>query len=129
MPSAVEELVRWATPIITFRRTAARDTQLAGQEITKGDKVVMIYSSANRDERRIDRPHELDLSRDPNPHITFGGGGIHHCLGNQPARAQLRAIMTELLTRAPDIRPIGRPELTPSNFFNIVERQRCAPRP
>jgi cytochrome P450 len=129
MPSAAEELIRWASPIITFRRTASRDTQLAGQQITKGDKVIMIYSSANRDERRIERAHELDLSRSPNPHITFGGGGIHHCLGNQLARAQLRAILTELLTRAPEIRPVGPPDLTPSNFFNIVKRQRCAPRP
>jgi cytochrome P450 len=129
MPSAVEELIRWATPIITFRRTASRDTRLGGREVTKGDKIVMFYSSANRDERRIDRPHELDLSRSPNPHITFGGGGIHHCLGNQLARAQLRAILTELLTQAPEIRPTAAPELTPSNFFNIVKRQQCAPRP
>jgi cytochrome P450 len=128
MPSAVEELVRWATPIITFRRTAARDVEFRGQQITKGDKVVMFYSSANRDQTRIERPHELDLSRNPNPHITFGGGGIHHCLGNQLARTQLRAIMTELLTQAPNIQA-GEPELTPSNFFNIVKRMPCTPKP
>ncbi|MCD2188113.1 cytochrome P450 [Actinomycetospora soli] len=121
LPDAVEELVRWATPIMTFRRTASRDCELAGQQITEGDKVVMFYSSANRDEARIERPHELDLSRHPNPHISFGGGGIHHCLGNQLARFQLKALFTELLTRLPDLEA-GEPELTPGNFFNVVKR-------
>jgi cytochrome P450 len=128
MPTAVEELVRWATPIATFRRTAARDLEFGGREITKGDKVVMFYSSANRDATRFDRPNELDLSRKPNPHITFGGGGIHHCLGNQLARTQLKAMFTELLTQAPGITS-GEPVLTPSSFFNIVKRMPCTPRP
>ena len=124
MPDAVEEIVRWATPIMTFRRTAGRDCQLAGQQITEGDKVVMFYSSANRDESRIERPHELDLSRHPNPHLSFGGGGIHHCLGNQLARFQLKALFTELLTRLPDLQA-GEPELTPGNFLNVVKRMSC----
>ncbi len=119
--TAVEEIVRWATPIMTFRRTAAHDVEFRGQQITEGDKVVMFYSSANRDETRIDRAHELDLSRHPNPHISFGGGGIHHCLGNQLARFQLRALFTELLTRVPEI-TAGEPELMPSNFFHAVKR-------
>ena len=119
--TAVEEIVRWATPIMTFRRTAAHDVEFRGQQITEGDKVVMFYSSANRDENRIERPHELDLSRHPNPHISFGGGGIHHCLGNQLARFQLRALFTELLTRVPEI-TAGEPELMPSNFFHAVKR-------
>ncbi|MCD2189744.1 cytochrome P450 [Actinomycetospora soli] len=118
---AVEEIVRWATPIMTFRRTAARDLEFRGQQVTAGDKVVMFYSSANRDETRIERPHELDLSRHPNPHVSFGGGGIHHCLGNQLARFQLRALFTELLTRAPHI-AAGEPELMPGNFFHVVKR-------
>jgi cytochrome P450 len=121
MPDAVEEMVRWATPIMTFRRTAARDCELAGQQITEGDKVVMFYSSANRDSARIERPYEFDPSRHPNPHISFGGGGIHHCLGNQLARLQLNALFTELLTRCPDLQA-GEPELTPGNFFNVVKR-------
>jgi cytochrome P450 len=126
MPTAAEEIVRWATPIMTFRRTASRDCELDGQQITEGDKVVLFYSSANRDEAAIDRPHELDLSRNPNPHISFGGGGIHHCLGNQLARIQLRALFTELLTRCPDI-VAGEPELTPGNFFHVVKRMPCRP--
>ncbi|PVZ06935.1 cytochrome P450 [Actinomycetospora cinnamomea] len=125
MGSAVEELVRWATPIMTFRRTAARDLEFRGQRVTAGDKLVMFYSSANRDASRIERPHELDLSRHPNPHISFGGGGVHHCLGNQLARFQLRALFTELLTRAPHI-TAGEPELMPGNFFHVVKRMSCS---
>ncbi len=128
MATAVEEIVRWVTPIMTFRRTASRDCELDGVQITKGDKVVLMYSSANRDEWAIERPHELDLSRHPNPHVGFGGGGIHHCLGNQLARFQVRALFTELLTRCPDI-VAGEPELTPSNFFNIAKRMPCRPFP
>ncbi|WP_019875158.1 cytochrome P450 [Sporichthya polymorpha] len=128
MGTAVEEIVRWATPIATFRRTAARDCELDGVQITQGDKVVLFYSSANRDELAIERPHELDLSRHPNPHVGFGGGGIHHCLGNQLARFQVRALFSELLTRCPDI-VAGEPEMTPSNFFHIVKRMPCRPFP
>lgn len=123
--TAVEELVRWATPIMTFRRTASRDTELHNEQITAGDKVVMFYSSANRDDNAIDRPHELDLSRNPNPHVGFGGNGIHHCLGNQLARYQLRALFSELLTRAPQIESVGEPTMVPSNFFHQVKRMPC----
>ena len=121
MGTATEEFVRWATPIMTFRRTAARDLDFHGAHVTAGDKLVMFYSSANRDAARIERPHELDLSRHPNPHVSFGGGGIHHCLGNQLARFQLRALFTELLTRAPQL-VAGEPELMPGNFFHVVKR-------
>jgi cytochrome P450 len=126
MQTSVEELVRWATPIMTFRRTAARDCELDGVQIAEGDKLVMFYSSANRDETAIERAHELDLSRHPNPHISFGGGGIHHCLGNQLARFQIRALFIELLTRCPDI-VAGEPELSPGNFFHVVKRMPCKP--
>lgn len=120
MPSAVEEIVRWATPIMTFRRTAARDTELCGQRITEGDKVVMFYSSANWDTEVFDHPERLNLSRSPNKHISFGGGGIHHCLGAQLARRQLNATFRELLTRLPDIQVVGEPELGTGNFFHTV---------
>jgi cytochrome P450 len=128
MPVAVEELLRWATPIATFRRTAAHDTELDGVPITRGDKVVMFYGSANRDETVFDRATELDLSRSPNPHVSFGGGGIHHCLGNQLARFQIKALLTEVLTRCPDI-ATGEPVLSPSNFFHVVKRMPCRPFP
>ncbi|MCW2607013.1 MAG: cytochrome [Frankiales bacterium] len=122
LPGAVEEFVRWATPIMTFRRTAARDCELDGQRITAGDKVVLFYSSANRDETVFETPERFDLSRDPNPHVGFGGGGIHHCLGNQLARRQLAAVFRELLTRLPDLRVSGEPVYGTGNFFHTVQR-------
>jgi len=120
MPLAVEEIVRYATPIMTFRRTAAHDTELGGQHITEGDKVIMFYSSANMDTEVFDHPERLDLSRSPNKHVAFGGGGIHHCLGAQLARRQIAATFRELLTRLPDIRVVGEPELGNGNFFHTV---------
>ena len=120
MPTAVEEIVRWATPIMTFRRTAARDCQLGDAEITAGDKVVMFYASANWDDTVIDAPERFDLSRSPNRHVSFGGGGIHHCLGNQLARMQLAAMFTELLSRLPDIEVVGEPVYGNGNFFNAI---------
>lgn len=120
LATAVEEMVRWATPIMTFRRTAARDCELNGQRITKGDKVVMFYASANRDTEVFLDPMEFDLSRNPNPHVSFGGGGIHHCLGNQLARQQLQAIWHQLLTRLPDIATCGEPSYTVGTFFHGV---------
>jgi cytochrome P450 len=124
--TAVEELLRWATPIATFRRTAAHDTELDGVQITRGDKLIMFYGSANRDAQVIERPYELDLSRNPNQHITFGGGGIHHCLGNQLARFQIKALLIELLSRCPGI-IAGEPVISPSNFFHAVKRMPCRP--
>ena len=120
MPLAIEEIIRWATPIMTFRRTAAHDTELGGQQITEGDKVIMFYSSANMDTEVFDHPERLDLSRSPNKHVAFGGGGIHHCLGAQLARRQLSATFRELLTRLPDIHAVGEPELGNGNFFHTV---------
>lgn len=117
---AVEEMVRWATPIMTFRRTAARDCELNGQQITEGDKVVMFYASANWDTEVFESPEKFDLSRNPNPHVSFGGGGIHHCLGNQLARQQLAALWRELLHRLPDIEVCGEPSYTVSTFFHGV---------
>jgi len=120
LKGAVEEMVRWATPIMTFRRTASRDCELNGQQITQGDKVVMFYASANWDTEVFEAPERFDLSRNPNPHVSFGGGGIHHCLGNQLARQQLAAIYRELLTRLPDIEVSGEPSYTVSTFFHGV---------
>lgn len=120
MTMAVEEIIRWATPIMTFRRTAAHDTELGGQHITVGDKVIMFYSSANMDTEVFDHPEQLILSRHPNKHVAFGGGGIHHCLGAQLARRQIAATFRELLTRLPDIRVVGEPELGNGNFFHTV---------
>jgi cytochrome P450 len=121
MPSAVEEIVRWATPIMTFRRTAARDCELAGQHITAGDKVILFYASANWDTDVFEHPERFDLSRSPNKHVSFGGGGIHHCLGNQLARKQLTATFRAVLTRLPDIQVVGEPVYGAGNFFHTVK--------
>jgi cytochrome P450 len=117
--SAVEEFVRWATPVMTFRRTAARDCELNGQPIGAGEKVVMFYSSGNFDERAFEEPGRFDLGRKPNPHVGFGGGGLHFCLGAHVARAQLRAIFGELLDQLPDFEA-GDPSYVAGNFIHGV---------
>ena len=112
MPAAVEEFVRWGSAVLTFRRTATRDVELHGTPIAEGQKVVLFYHSANRDETAFADPQRFDLTRDPNHHVGFGGGGPHYCLGASLARTQLRALFTELLTLLPDLE-VGEPELVP----------------
>jgi cytochrome P450 len=118
--TAIEEFVRWATPVMNFRRTAVIDTELAGQPIKAGDRVVMFYASGNWDTDAFDHPNTFDLSRDPNPHVGFGGGGNHFCLGNQVAKSQLRALFRELLTRLPDLQS-GTPDMLAGNFMHGVK--------
>jgi cytochrome P450 len=122
--TAVEEIVRWATPVMTFRRNATTDTELHGQTIRAGEKVVMFYTSANRDEDAFSEPGRFDVLRDPNHHVGFGGGGPHYCLGAALARMQLSSIFTELLTRLPDIEA-GEPEPLVGNFINGIKRMPC----
>ena len=122
--TAVEEIVRWATPVMTFRRTATRATEVRGQPIAEGEKVVLFYISGNRDETAFDHPERFDVLRSPNRHVGFGGGGPHYCLGASLARTQLRAIFTELLTRLPDIEA-GEPEPLVGNFINGIKRMPC----
>jgi cytochrome P450 len=122
--TAVEEFIRWATPVMTFRRTAATDFELGGQSIRAGEKVVMFYSSGNWDTEAFDHPERLDLSRNPNPHLGFGGGGVHFCLGAHVARAQLRAIFGELLRQLPDIQA-GDPAYVPGNFVHAIRSMPC----
>lgn len=121
---AVEEFLRYATPVMTFRRTAATDYELGGQTIRAGEKVVMFYASGNWDEQVYDQPDCLDLSRDPNPHLSFGGGGQHYCLGTHVARAQLRAMFGELLRRFPDIQA-GKPEYVAGSFIHGIRAMPC----
>ena len=116
---AVEEFVRWASPVMTFRRTATRDTEIAGQPVAAGDKVVMFYPSANRDERAFEDSNVLDVTRSPNRHVGFGGGGPHFCMGAPLARMQLRAIFTELLGRHPGLE-VGEPSYVVGNFVNAI---------
>jgi len=117
---AIEEFVRWGSPVMTFRRTATQDTVLREQEIKQGDWVLMIYSSGNRDERVFADPYKFDLTRKPNPHVGFGGGGPHFCMGAFLAKMQLEAFFRELISRAPTLR-VGQPEYLTGNFVHAVK--------
>ncbi|ASR01239.1 cytochrome P450 [Gordonia sp. GONU] len=117
---AIEEFVRWASPVMTFRRTATQDTVLGGQEIKAGEWVAMIYSSGNRDEKVFERPNEFDITRSPNPHVGFGGGGPHFCMGSFVAKMQLQEIFDQLLHRAPTLK-VGEPEYLTGNFVRAVK--------
>jgi cytochrome P450 len=125
MAGAVEEFVRHASPVLTFRRTAVEDTELRGQRIAAGDKVVMFYESGNRDDEVFSDPLCFDLSRDPNPHVGFGGGGPHFCMGNMLARTQLRQIFSQIVTRVPDL-TVGEGEMLRSNFVHAVRTMPCS---
>ena len=117
---AVEEFVRWVTQVMTFRRTATQDTELRGQEIKEGEWVMMMYSSANRDDRVFTDPHTFDIRRKPNNHLGFGGGGPHFCMGSFLAKMQLEAFFRELIFRAPNLR-VGEPEYLVGNFVRAVK--------
>jgi len=118
---AVEEILRWSTPIIHFRRTAAMDATLAGAEVRTGDKVVLFFHSANRDELVFDDAYRFDITRHPNPHLAFGGGGRHTCLGAHLARLELRVMFEDLARRLPDLGGLGEPVLVQSMFINGVK--------
>jgi cytochrome P450 len=121
LPGAVDEMLRWWTPVMVFRRTATADVDLAGARIRAGDKVVVSFTSANRDEAVFADPDRFDLRRAPNPHLSFGHGP-HFCLGGQLARVQMRALFGELLRRTGDLRLDGAPALLRSNFQRGVKR-------
>ncbi|MGD9795028.1 MAG: cytochrome P450 [Acidimicrobiia bacterium] len=125
-PGAVEEIVRWASPVTHFRRTATEDTVLNATPIAAGDKVVMFYTSANRDERHFERPYEFDITRTPNDHVGFGAGGPHFCLGANLARREITAMFDELHRRVPDIAIVGEPARLRSMFINGIKRMPCA---
>jgi cytochrome P450 len=115
VPLAVEEIIRWVSPVNSFMRTAAADTRIRGQKIAAGESVLLLYSSANRDEEAFDEPDRFDLSRSPNRHLAFGHGA-HTCLGANLARMETRAFLTELIPRLRHIELTGEPELI-STFF------------
>ena len=122
IPTAVEEMLRWVTPIKNMNRTATRDVELRGQKIQEGDKVLLLYPSGNRDERVFDDPDVFDVERTPNDHVAFGGYGTHFCLGAPLARLELRVIFEELLRRLPNMEIDGELPLRPSNFIVGIER-------
>jgi cholest-4-en-3-one 26-monooxygenase len=118
---AIEEILRWASPVYHFRRTAMADTEIRGQAIAKGDKVVMWHISANRDEEVFADPYRFDITRSPNEQVAFGGGGLHYCLGANLARMELRLILREVLDRIPDMKLAGEPKILRSNFIGGVK--------
>ncbi|MEU1482931.1 cytochrome P450 [Streptomyces sp. NPDC005752] len=117
---AVDEIVRHSTPIIQFRRTVTAECALGGHTFLPGEKVVLLYASANRDASVFDDPDAFDITRSPNPHLGYGGGGPHHCLGAHLAKLEMKALFREMLTRLGGVRASGEPGLVDSNFDNRV---------
>ncbi|MEY2475373.1 MAG: cholest-4-en-3-one 26-monooxygenase [Actinomycetota bacterium] len=115
--SATEEIVRWASPVMYFRRNATDDVEIRGQQIKAGDKLSIWYASANRDEEVFEDPFRFDIRRDPNPHIGFGGGGPHFCLGANLARMEIRVLFEELVRRVPRVESLGPADRLRSNFI------------
>ena len=122
IPRATEEILRWATPVHHFRRTATRDLELRGAEIKRGDKVVTWFTSANRDEEVFPDPYTFDVTRTPNDHVTFGPGGPHFCLGAHLARLETKILFQELLPRVKSIELAGPVERIRSDFVNGIKR-------
>jgi cytochrome P450 len=120
--TAVEEIVRWASPIIFMRRTLTEDTELSGTKMKAGDKVSMWYASANRDERKFANPWMFDITRQPNPQIGFGAGGAHFCLGANLARREVWLAFEELHRQIPDIVAIAEPAILRSGFVHGIKR-------
>ncbi|MEU0246506.1 cytochrome P450 [Streptomyces sp. NPDC006235] len=122
IPGAVEEFLRWASPVYHFRRTATRDVELGGKRIREGDKVVMWFASGNRDEEVFGDPYDFDVTRTDNDHVTFGKGSPHLCLGNLLARTEIRIMFEELIPRLADIRLTGEVPRVRSNFVNGIKK-------
>jgi len=121
LPGAVEEMLRFVTPVMCFRRTAMTDVSLEGAEIKKGDKVVFFHISANRDESVFENPDVFDITRNPNPHMAFGGGGPHFCLGANLARMEIMVMFEHLLDRMPDIAQTGPAQRLQSPFISGIK--------
>jgi methyl-branched lipid omega-hydroxylase len=125
LPGAVEEVVRWASPVIWMRRTVTKDCTLNGNDYREGDKVLMYYWAANRDETVFTNPARFDIMRSPNPHLGFGAAGPHFCLGAHLARREIRVMLRELMTRVPTIRAAGEPDRLLSSFINGIKHLPC----
>jgi len=125
-PSAVDEIVRWATPVIFMRRTVTQETTLSGHTFVEGDKCILFYNSANRDEDVFTDPQRFDVLRQPNPHVGFGAPGPHFCLGAHLARREITVMYRELFRHLPDIHATGEPDRLRSNFINGIKHLPCA---
>jgi cytochrome P450 len=123
--TGVDEIVRWASPVIWMRRTVTEDTVLSGQELHEGDKVLLFYNSANRDESVFEDPYRFDVRRSPNPHVGFGAAGPHFCLGAHLARREIDVMLRRLLDRLPDIEASAEPDRLRSSFINGIKHLPC----
>jgi cholest-4-en-3-one 26-monooxygenase len=119
--TAADEIVRWATPVTSFQRTALEDTELSGVEIKKDDRVVIFYRSANFDEEVFDDPYAFNVLRDPNPHVGFGGTGAHYCIGANLARMTIDLIFNAIADEMPNLTPISPPERLRSGWLNGIK--------
>jgi cytochrome P450 len=127
IPGAIEEMLRWATPVLHFRRTVMATTELCGQTLNEGDWVVIHYLSANRDESVFEQPQNFDIHRqDAVRHVAFGGGGTHYCLGAQLAKLEIRIMLEELYGRLPNLEVTGPPARLRSSFFHGIKRLPCS---
>jgi cytochrome P450 len=123
--SAVEEIVRWASPVIFMRRTTTRACELGGQKLDEGEKIILFYNSGNRDEDAFENPFDFDVRRWPNEHVGFGGPGPHFCLGANLARREITVFFKELFERIPDLEISGPPDRLASNFIHGIKRMPC----
>jgi len=121
LPGAVDEMLRYASPVMYMRRTARADLEFNGQQIKEGDKVALWYIAANHDPEVFDDPHRFDIRRSPNDYLAFGGGGPHFCLGSHLAKLEIRVMFEELLTRLPDVELNGPVQRLRSNFINGIK--------
>jgi cholest-4-en-3-one 26-monooxygenase len=121
IPAAADEIVRWVTPVNMFRRTAMADVEVGGVAIKAGEKVVIYYTSANRDETVFTDPDTFDVAREPNPHVGFGGGGPHFCLGRHLAKLELECLFRSLITQCDHIELVAGPRRLRSNFINGIK--------
>lgn len=119
--TTADEIVRWSTPVVAFQRTATADHVLGGQEIRAGQRVGLFYGSANRDDEAFTDPDRFDILRDPNPHVGFGGGGVHYCIGANLARMEINLIFEAIADQAPDIAPLGPPRRLRMGWLNGVK--------
>jgi cholest-4-en-3-one 26-monooxygenase len=121
LPTAADEIVRYVSPVMHFRRQATRDIEVGGQLIKKGEKVVIYYTSANRDESVFENPDTFDITRDPNPHLGFGGGGPHFCLGRHLAKLEIEELFRALIERVDRVELVSEPRRLRSNFINGIK--------